>query len=214
MHLSRRRPTQRSGTGPAIASRLARDRECIQRAKDLWSTEEVEENSFDLTLGGAELAPDSPCWNSISKYLQHGTLSRARLPHQTQKELCHMGHRTSLGRMHANNEPLPQSCPLLPVTPRRTDDGSSLAARDSGPRCSVCSLSLQSTWAILSRLKLDQQQEQLSGIWMTGNFLQVAGLGSRARSHFACFVSRGLCPTEIGILCTARCTPTAGRPGS
>lgn len=47
-----------------------------------------------------------------------------------------------------------------------------------------------------------------------GSFLQVAGLGSRARSHFPCFVSRGLCPTEIGILCTAHCTPTAGRPGS
>jgi hypothetical protein len=47
-----------------------------------------------------------------------------------------------------------------------------------------------------------------------GDFLQVAGFGSRARSHFPCFVSRSLCPTEIGILCTAHCTPTAGRPGS
>lgn len=104
-----------SGTRPAIASRLARDRECIQRAKTLWSTEEVEENSFDLTLSGAELA---------LHHLKIPPTTRDSIPNKATtsdaKGLCHMRHRTSWSYARKQRAPPPQAvrcCPSLPVGP-------------------------------------------------------------------------------------------------
>lgn len=129
-----------SGTRPAIASRLARDRECIQRAKTLWSTEEVEENSFDLTLSGAELALHP---TRLGLHLKIPPTTRDSIPNKATtsdaKGLCHMRHRTSWSYARKQRAPPPQAvccCPSLPVGP--DDSSSSLAARDLDPRFAPC----------------------------------------------------------------------------